>query len=204
MALIINNEEMRNAAMALEAASAVNTELGDRLRAAIANEIKEARNRLVSGIHFDNGDPRGARHSIRRVIYQKILGGNINILDGKNSGSTTSYEPPRKLRPGKRGGNRMIRSEETQKRMSYGPLLRGFILRFVNSGTHPRYANGRNGKWTRTGNRTFARLQEEGDYFRGSISPRNFFGTKGEQEMAVAVANLKTIIDEEFNKLFAE
>ena len=135
MALIINNEEIRNAAMALEAASAVNTELGDRLRAAIANEIKEARNRLVSGIHFDNGDPRGARHSIRRVIYQKILGGNINILDGKNSGSTTSYEPPRKLRPGQRGGNRRPYVAERNRLDKYYGSDRGFVLRFLNSGT---------------------------------------------------------------------
>ena len=197
MALIINDEMMQNAARALEAAASVNTELGERLRSAIANEMRAARKRIIDGIHFKNGDPRGARHAIRRVVYNKILGGNLNILNGKST-STTSYEPPRKLRPGQRGGNRMIRSERTQQIMSYGPLQRGFILRFVNSGTNPRYANGRNTS------RTFKRLQDEGDYFRGAIAPRNFFGTKGEQEMAVAVRNLKALIDEEFNKLFTE
>ena len=202
MALYVDTQQFQNQMAVLQAASVVDGELGKKLREAIAREMKEARDRIVASINFDNGDPRGARHAVRRVIYRKILGGNINILDGKNSGSTTSYEPPRKLRPGQRGGNRMIRSNDTQKRMSYGPLQRGFILRFVNSGTHPRYANGRNGKWTRTGNRTFAILQEEGDYFRGSISPRNFFGTKGERHMGIVSENLKTIIDEEFDKLF--
>lgn len=205
MALFINNDEIQNAAKALEAAAAVNTELGQRLRESIRAELKAARDRIVAGIKFNNGDPRGSAHAVKRYVAKKYLGGTVSIAPGgKSSGGNQSYVAPRKLRSGQRGGNRMIRSQRTQDILDTAPIDRGFILRFVNSGTHPRYANGRNGKWTRTGNRTFARLQEEGDYYRGSISPRNFFGTKGEQEMAVAVANLKTIIDEEFNKLFTE
>jgi hypothetical protein len=205
MALIINNDEIQNAAKALEAAAAVNTELGQRLRESIRAELKAARDRIVAGIKFNNGDPRGSAHAVKRYVAKKYLGGTVSIAPGgKSSGGNQSYVAPRKLRTGQRGGNRMIRSQRTQDILDTAPVDRGFILRFVNSGTHPRYANGRNGKWTRTGNRTFARLQEEGDYFRGSIAPRNFFGTKGEQEMAFAVANLKTIIDEEFNKLFTE
>lgn len=96
----------------------------------------------------------------------------------------------------------MLRSKRTDDILHYGPVDRGFILRMVNSGTHPRYANGRNGKWDRRGNKTFAKLQEEGDYFRGSIAPRNFFGTKGGQEMDKAVENIAKMIDEEFEKLF--
>jgi hypothetical protein len=72
----------------------------------------------------------------------------------------------------------------------------------VNSGTNPRYAAGRNGFWKGSGNRTFSRLQEEGTYYRGSIAPRNFFGTVGAREMQMAVENLSKVIGEEFDKLF--
>ena len=126
-------------------------------------------------------------------------------MDGRSSGGTQSYEAPRKVYPGMkghRGGNRMLRSQRTQSILDLPGSDRGFILRFVNSGTYPRYANGRNGKWTKTGNRTFAKLQEAGDYYRGAIAPRNFFGTNGEREIKVAMNNLTRLIDEEFEKVF--
>ena len=150
---------LENQRQVLQAAAVVNTELGERLRTIIANELKAARDRIVADIRFNNGDPRGTAHSIRRSVYQKLLGGNINILDGRGGGSVNSYEAPRKVYPGMtgyRGGNRRLRSQRTQDILSYGPVDRQFILRFVNSGTHPRYANGRNGKWNKQGNnRTF-------------------------------------------------
>lgn len=202
MAIVLNDEVMRNQLRVLEAARTDDAEMGARLRSAIADELKAARDRVVSGIKLDN-DPRGAANSVRRVVYQKILGGNINILDRKTAGSKSNYEPPRKLRPGQRGGNRMLRSQRTDDIMHYGPVDRGFILRMVNSGTHPRYANGRNGKWTKSGgNRTFFKLQEEGDYFRGSIAARNFFGDLAEREVETAIERLRVIIDEEFQKIF--
>lgn len=193
----------------LQAASTIDSELGQRLREAIAAEMKAARDRIVGDIKFDNGDPRGTAQSVRRVVYQKILGGNVNILNRRQaSGSRSTYEAPRKVYPGMkghRGGNRMIRSKRTDEILHYGPVDRGWILRMINSGTNPRYANGRNGKWGKRGggNRTFARLQEEGDYYRGSISARNFFGTKGEPQMQKALSNLQGIIEDEFNKIFA-
>ena len=199
---------LENQRQVLQAAAVVNTELGERLRTIIANELKAARDRIVADIRFNNGDPRGTAHSIRRSVYQKLLGGNINILDGRGGGSVSSYEAPRKVYPGMpgyRGGNRRLRSQRTQDILSYGPVDRQFILRFVNSGTHPRYANGRNGKWNKRGdNRTFFKLQSEGTGYRGSIAPRNFFATSGEREMQQAVQNLSQMINQEFNKLFTE
>jgi hypothetical protein len=88
--------------------------------------------------------------------------------------------------------------------MHYGPMDRDFILYYVDKGTLPRYANGRNGKWTMSGNKTFGRLQEEGDYFRGSITPRNFFSKSGPQVMQQAVKNLGRIIDEEWQKIIKQ
>ena len=102
---------------------------------------------------------------------------------------------------GYRGGNRRLRSQRTDDVMHYGPMDRDFILYYVDQGTNPRYANGRNGKWTKGGNRTFAKLQAEGDYFRGSIAPRNFFSQSGPRAMQQAVENLGQIIDEEWKKI---
>ena len=206
MALIVNDEVIANQMRVLQAASVVDSELGKRLRECIFVELKNIRDRIVSGIKFENGDPRGTAHAVKRYIASKYLGGTVSIAPGgKEYGGRNSYEAPRKVypgMPGHRGGNRMLRSHETQQRLSYGPADRGFILRMVNSGTNPRYANGRNGKWKNGNNDTFFKLQEQGDWYRGSIAPRNFFGTKGEPEVQKGVQNLAKIIDEEFNKLF--
>lgn len=203
MGVIINHEVLENQMRALQAAATADSEMSEKLREFIAKEMKSARDNIVKGIKFNNGDPRGAAHSVKRAVYKKILGGNVNIISNKVSGGASSYEAPRKLRVGQRGGNRMPRSQRTDKILHYGPIDRGFILRFVNSGTHPRYAAGSNGKWTkRGGNRTFFRLQNEGDYYRGAISPRNFFGRLGEQAMNRALENLVRMVDQEFNKLF--
>ena len=97
----------------------------------------------------------------------------------------------------------MLRSQRTDEMLHYGPDERNFILRFINSGTKPRYANGRNGKWSSRGsNSTFFKLQEIGDYYRGSIAARNFMRQLGAPAMNKAIENLSRMIDEEFDKLF--
>lgn len=205
MALIIDTSVLENQMKVLQAAASMNGELGDRLRKVIADEMKEARNRVVGDIRFDNGDPRGAAQSVRRIVYKRILGGNINILDRRKAGSRSNYEAPRKVYPGMkghRGGNRMLRSKRTDDILHYGPVDRGFILRFVNSGTIPRYSGGGRIELRGSSKSNFFKMQEEGTGYRGAIAPRNFFGTKGEAEMQRALTNLQTIIEEEFNKLF--
>lgn len=189
---------------ALRAALLLNTKLEKKLRAAISREIREARSKVVNQIKFGNGDPRGTRHSICRIVYKKILGGGLYIPPQTKRSAPNSYEAPRKLRPGQRGGNRMLRSQRTQDILSYGPLDRGWILRIINGGTHPRYANGRNGKWRNGGNRTFFKLQKIGDYYRGSVAPRNFFGNYGGKALDTAITNLSNIIEEEFDNIFNE
>ena len=205
MALEINDTIFANQLEVLSALASMDSALGQRLRECVFRELKNARNRIVGGIKFANGDPRGTARAVKRYVARKYLGGVVSILDGKGGGGVNTYEPPRRVYPGpggQRGGNRMIRGTRTQEIMSYGGADRGFILRFVNSGTHPRYAAGRNGKWGKSGNSTFAKLQEQGTWYRGSISARNFFGTVGAREMQTAVENLGKMIDEEFEKVF--
>ena len=198
--LEVDTQMLENQRLALQACMTVDSELGKRLRELIFQELKRIRNDVAGGLKFANGDPRGTRGAVKRYVAGKYLGGVVSILDGKKSGSKNSYEAPRKLRPGQRGGNRMLRSQRTDDMLHYGPDERGFILRFVNSGTIPRYANGRNVSGRNM--RNFFKLQEEGDYYRGSIAARNFMDRLGSPSMQKAVDNLSKMIDEEFNKLF--
>ena len=202
MGLIIDDNKFQNQITVLQAASVVDGELGKRLRESIFKELKATRNRIVGDIHFNNGDPRGTAKSVKRYVASKYLGGVVSILDGrKSSGAKQSYEAPRKLQPGQRGGNRRIRGDRTQAILDYPPSERGFILRFVNSGTRDRYAGfGRNGKTEYSYNKFVERIGGRGK--RGAIAARNFFGTSGAQEVQKALENLSNIIDQEFEKVF--
>ena len=190
---------------ALQACLIVDSKLGERLREIIGEEMKKARDEVVKSIQFKNGDPRGAAQSVRRIVYKRILGGNINILNRQTAGRPNSYEAPRKLVPGQRGGNRMVRSKRTDDILHYGPVDRGFILRMVNAGTNPRYANGRNVTGGKNRNLSkLMKLQEEGDWYRGSISGRNFFGRDGQKALEKAMEGLVKMIDREVDKVLAE
>lgn len=95
------------------------------------NVSEEYRKKLKS-------DPRQASKAVRRMVYRRILGGNINILRNKRAGSPNKYTPTRTLKPGQRGGNRRDRDERTMRMESYGGRDRGFILRFLELGTEAR------------------------------------------------------------------
>ena len=178
-----NNTVVLEQQKVLEQALSTNPKTQTALRKLVQQVIKEARNEVVNSLHFDNGDPRGAAHSIRRAVYKKILGANINIYNRrKSAGKPTTYEPPRTLRPHQQGGNRVPRGRRTDTVMHYGPVDRAWILRIVNSGTTDRMAGTRGGRLG--GN-------------RGAIAARNFFASKGQPAMVRAVDNLANLIDDE-------
>ena len=175
-----------------------------KMRKVIQQHIREAlfaaRREVMNSVNFANGDPHKSVKSIRTSVYEKVLGGNINILTGKTShGGSNAYEPPRKGTSG-RGGNRRLRSERTKKIMSYPPMERGFILRFVNSGTKTRVIGFRN---TVKGNRaryesTVSRIHA-GDKVRtgnrGSIAARNWFMQSAESALGTAAQNIADLIE---------
>lgn len=204
MALIIDENGFKDQMTVLQAASVVDGELGKRLREAIFQEMKAARNRIVGDIHFANGDPRGTAHAVKRYVSHKYLGGVISIVNSVvSSGRTQSYEPPRKLRPGQRGGNRRPRSKRTDTVMHYVGEDRDFILRFVNSGTKQRSIERLMEFKRASGGSKFKWVQDASQYGnRGQIAPRNFFGTFGQKEMTMAIKNLSAIIDAEYEKVF--
>ena len=172
----------------LEAALSTNPKTQKALQKLIRKALMEVRPELVSAARGAMGsDPRGAAHGIRLSVYKKILGGNVNILNmRKKAGKPTTYEPPRKLQPHQRGGNRVPRGERTNTVMHYGPHDRQWILRFINSGTSDRMAGTRGGRLS--GN-------------RGSIAARNFFGSAGSSALTKAADNLATLIDTELEAM---
>ena len=172
----------------LEAALSTNPKTQKALQKLINKALSEVRPEVVSRIRNSlNTDPREAARSVRRITYRKILGGDLNIMNKKRkAGQPNSYEPPRKLQPHQRGGNRVPRSQRTNQVMHYGPSDRGWILRIVNSGTTERMAGTRNGRLS--GN-------------RGSIAARDFFRGAAEPALMRAVDNLAALIDSELTKM---
>ena len=77
--------------------------------------------------------------------------------------------------------------------MSYGPLDRGFILRWMNDGT-----DGRNITFTPNERRKADRWNHNPNTgYRGNVAPRHFFRGAGERALAQAADNLATLIDTE-------
>lgn len=180
VSLEVNDAVVLEQKQVLEQALSTNPKTQKALQKLIRQVIKDAREQVIKSVHFDNKDPRGARYSIRRAVYKKILGANINIYNSRKAGRTNSYEPPRKLREGQRGGNRLPRSRDTQRMMHYGPSDRGMVLRWVNSGTGTRT--------TKYGN-------------RGSIAARNWFQPSGQAALQQATDNLANLIDTELESI---
>lgn len=174
---------------ALEAALSTNPKTEAVLRKIIRKYVLEARKEVVQDITFKHGDPRGARQAVKTSVYKKVLGANINILNGRKAHGTNSYVEPRKLRPGQRGGNRVKRGGRTDQVMHYAGIDRGFILRFVNSGTGDREAGTRGGRLS--GN-------------RGSIAARNFFRPLGDRALGVMRDNLERAIEAELAALLPQ
>lgn len=195
IALDINNTVVVEQQRALEAALSTNPKTQKALQKLIRGVIKEARAQVVGSIKFKGGDPRGAAQSVRTAVYKRILGANINIYSSRKAHGTTSYEPPRNS--SHRGGNRRTRSARTQQIMSYGPLDRGFILRFNNDGTGDRSINfsandkRQVDKWNKHPN-TGGRC---------AIAPRHFFRGTSERALAQAADTLANLINTELTTM---
>lgn len=161
--------------------STKNPVMRQRINEVIRQTITQVRKRLSSeaqsGLQMQS-DPRKAYKAIRSAVYRRIFGGQVNILNSRKAHGMHLYEPPRTLTAGQRGGNRTKRSQRTTELMSYQGADRGFILRFLNAGTTERIS--------RYGN-------------RGSISARNWFGPRSQQELERAASQLDKMIDDIVN-----
>ena len=156
-----------------------NPQMEKKVQGLIRKVLMQVRKAVAAAAQQPNvmkSDPRQAYKAVKTAVYRQILGGSVSILSKRKRGTQFSaYEPPRKLRPGQRGGNRLPRSQRSWDLIHYAGSDRGFVLRFLNAGTSQRT--------TKYG-------------YRGSISARNFFGNRSQQEMENAAGNLSRLIDE--------
>jgi hypothetical protein len=146
------------------------------VRKLIRQVLQEARKNLSKDAkNYIENDPRKAARAVKHTVYKQIFGGNLSILQKRKAGAKRDYNPPRTLRVGQRGGNRRVRNSRTKQLDSYFGADRGFVLRFLASGTTTRQ--------TRYGS-------------RGSIRQTNWFGHTAPWHMETAAANVADAINE--------
>lgn len=184
--LEVNESVARNQNEALAALFVSNKETRKRIRKIIREELKDAVKRVREDARYAmDSDPRKAYRAVKSMIYRKILGGNISILQRKKAGTRYQLVRDRKLdrNPHQRGGNRRSRSARTEALETYFGADRSFVLRFINAGTVTRT--------TKYGN-------------RGAIAARNWFANDAPHEMDLAAENLSAVIEEELAEAYAK
>ena len=201
MALVIDDTLISNVADNLQAAMSTDPNMRKAIQQHIREALWEARKEMINSVNFAGGDPRQSLRAIRNSVYDKILGGQINIKRSrKDHGSGSTYTPPRKLIPGQRGGNRRPRSQRTEQINSGSPLDRGWILNILDKGTKTRVIGFRN---TVKGNRDrynsrvtrITRGDKANTGNRGAIAARNWFKQSAESALGTAAANIAEMIE---------
>ena len=182
-----------------------------RIRKLIREELNEARKRLKKDARDAmKSDPRKAYLAVRSTVYKKILGGNLNILASRRAGQRAVLITERKLKAGQRGGNRRPMSTRTDNLTTYYGKDRGFILRFLDSGTDYRVIQFRDDssrehvhRGSQGGDLTkYGKTINTGS--RGSIAPRNWFTNAAPQALIQMSGRLEDILDEELSEAFNE
>ena len=191
----------------LDALLASNPEMEKKMRRVISKVMIKAQKRMQKEVAADPGlknDPRNAAKAVRKTVYRRILGGNINILrKSRATEGASNYTPTRTLKSGQRGGNRRLRSERTHRMDSYNASDRGFILFWLNSGTDVRQERGFRNDPHRSQVRRGSQGGDVNKYgkttntgSRGRIKPGNVFGAH--------LIDLGEFIDRELNKEFSD
>jgi hypothetical protein len=182
-----------------------NPELRKKLQDAIREDVWKARQTVVRNMAsvFKNGDPAEARRAIRHIIYEEILGANLNIYNmrrGTANWRVRQVDRKGTSDPKGRGGNRRKRNFITIRMHGYEGKARGMILRWLNNGVNDRAIKFKErmsrkaDKWNthpNTGN-------------RGSIAARNFFEPMASAALNVVSQHLAQIIEEEIERQFNE
>lgn len=165
-----------------------------RVRRIVGAVLKEAATATGLGIRGAlKHDPRMAYKAVKHSVYKKVLGGSLSILSRKTRSGSVST-----------GASRRGRSARTAQVMSYAGEDRGFILRFLNSGTGDRTVGTMNGHAIRRGSvaeRRGGRTYKGGIGNRGAIAARNFFGHVAQRQLDKAAGRIAELIEAEFAKL---
>lgn len=165
-----------------------------RLTEDIRKLLWEARGRLALNVRAMYGGERESWRAVRNIVFRKVLGGNLNLLNMKRG--TANWRMVQKTRkveqnPHMRGGNRRRLSLSTARREGYEGKARGFILRFQNEGTDNRNIHVKTSPTGKRGN-------------RGSIAGAHYFEQYATQSLNVMAAALNGMIDKEMQKMYEE
>ena len=165
---IVNNQHLERLLME-------NPDMTRKVQAIVRKVIKKARASVQnSAASVLTDDPRQSAKAVRSAVYKAILGGQVNILNPRVLSPGSSYNKPRKLQPGQRGGNRMPRSSRTEQMEAYFGADRAFILRWIDNGTAQRVSAYGN---------------------RGAIQPRRWFNSASTAAMQTASTEFEQMID---------
>lgn len=146
------------------------------VRGAIRKVLKEARGKISQDAKsYIQDDPRKAYRAVKHTVYKSLFGGNVSILSKRRAGAKYELVRQKKLQPGQIGGNRRQRIEANNRLDQYYGSDRGFILRFLSSGTTSRQ--------TRYGN-------------RGAIRQTNMFSHIAIWNMQQAAEDVANAINE--------
>ena len=180
----------------------------------IGRALKKAEKSLEKYVDTSvlKNDPRHAAKAIRYTVYRRILGGNLNILHGKQRGAATGYTPERHPSSG-RGGNRRPRSSRTIRMEGYEGADRSFILRFQNSGARAGGGNRSLGDFRTDEHRGKVRRGIQGGNVnkygktvntgsRGRIAARNWFGNISDSYMQEVAATIEAEVDKAISEVF--
>ena len=182
-----------------------NPELRKKLQDAIRQDVWKARQTVVRNMAsvFKNGDPAEARRAIRHIIYEEILGANLNIYNMKRG--TANWRVRQVDRKGTsdpkgRGGNRVKRNIKTIRMHGYEGKARGMILRWLNNGVNDRAIKFKE----RMGRKADKWNTHPNSGNRGSIAARNLFEPMASAALDVVSQHLAQIIEEEIERQFNE
>jgi hypothetical protein len=189
----------------LDALLASNPDMEKRMQNVIRKVLTKAQSKMRKDVSTDlPRDPRNAAKAVRKAVYRRLLGGNINILRKRRATEgASSYTPTRTLKSGQRGGNRRLRNERTMRMDSYSASDRGFILFWLNSGTQARNEKG----FKKDPHRSAVKRGSQGGDIskygkttnsgaRGKIAARNVFASH--------IISLGEFIDKELIKEFGD
>ena len=164
----------------LERLLTTHPEMEKKVRKILSKVVREAAKQVsLSASAAIPNDPRKAANAVRSTTYQMLLGGNVNLYNSRKAGKGQPYYPVRRLRDGQRGGNRIPRGRVTERMMGYVGMDRGFILRWLESGTATRTS--------RYGN-------------RGAIAARNWFTPASDRAMNAAIDHFNILLEELITK----
>ena len=162
-----------------------NPDMASTIRKIFREVLKEARKNLSNDAkNYLKSDPRKAARAVKFSVYKTVFGGNVSILQKRRGSAGAKYELIRQRKldenPKQRGGNRRERFAKRNRLDYYFGADRGFILRFISSGTVRRNS--------RFGN-------------RGSIRQTNWFGHTSTFQIEAAAEKVATAINEYVNQI---